>query len=738
MSAQPATRRRTRKQARQEKKATRGGLLWRWRRGLFVVGLVVLLGLSAGAWALTSAPLPDEEPLLQTTFVCAADVVEGCDRDNSLAQLSGGEDRVTVTYEQLPPVLIQAVLAAEDRDFFEHSGLDPVAIGRERHGPTSGPRTPSREAPPSPRQYVKNVFLTNERTFTRKLREAVLATKLEQELDKEEILLRYLNTIYLGRGAYGVQAASRAYLARDVGGDGLPEAAYLAGLIRSPESADAWRTLDRSTPAAQREIAEAERRRASVLDAMLEEGYITREQWEEANAVEFGEPYIIQRNESTNFGNVRGAEHGTEYIVEYVRKQLSEAGFTDAQIYGGGLRVYTTLDYGMQAAAYEAVHQTLDREDDPDGSLVAVDDQGRIRAMVGGEDWSTSKVNLATGVEGGGSGRQPGSAMKPAVLATAVDQGVSVLSPFQSLRDVTIPDANAGEDWRVTNYDDQAHGTLDLIEATEKVEDAVYAQLMDHVGASSAAQLAERMGITADLPEVPALVLGAGEVSVLDMASMYSTFANTGEHVEPVMITRVEDREGNVLRSFTPSRERVLDETEARTVNHVLHQVVEDGTGEAAAFGQVAAGKTGTTQEYRDAWFIGYTCRLTAAVWMGYARPDADGSPRVMDDVRGREVTGGSLPATVWRRFMERATQGLDDCPFDPPARFPGRILNPELVTTTVDPESITTTTAAPSTTAPPPTTTTPPPPPTTAPSTTAPPTTAPPPSPPPSTTVAP
>jgi penicillin-binding protein 1A len=624
MPAKKAAKGRTsgKRRAKKQGPGPRRSLLWRWRRGLFLVVLVVVLGLTGIAYALTQIPLPDEEPLLQTSFICASDVVEDCRRDNSLAQLSGGEDRVSVAYDELPPVLIAAVLAAEDQDFFEHAGLDPIAIGRAAwsdirdKGSRQGGSTITQ-------QYVKNVYLTNERTLTRKLREAVLAIKLEREFDKQEILLRYLNTIYFGRGAYGVQAASRAYFGKDVEQLGLAESAYLAGLIRSPESGDAWREPDRSTERAQDELAEAQRRRTVVLDAMVEVGTITSNERDDADAVAFDSPYLLPRATATNFGSVERSDIGTEYFVEYVRRQLREEGFTDAQIFGGGLRVYTTLDYDMQEAAYDAVTETLDRDDDPAAALVAIDDQGRVRAMLGGTDWNRSQVNLATGIDGGGSGRQPGSSFKPFVLAEAMNQGISVQSLFPSPGQITIPDANAGADWRVSNYDRASYGTQNLVEATQKSSNTVYAQLMDETGPEGVADLANRMGISAELPSVPALVLGAAEVSVLDMASAFSTFANDGEHLEPIVITRVENQDGDVLESYLPERERVLDEAVAKTTNWVLNQVIEGGTGTAAAFGQEAAGKTGTTQENRDAWFVGYTCELTAAVWMGYTEGDA-------------------------------------------------------------------------------------------------------------------
>jgi penicillin-binding protein 1A len=689
-------------------------IFWRTRRWLLLIALVAITALSATGLVMTRIELPEAEALRQTTFICAADVPDNCNEDNSLAQLSGGEDRVNVAFTDIPPILVQAVLAAEDRDFFEHTGIDLVGIGRAayeniREGEVSqGGSTITQ-------QYVKNVYLTNERTVERKIKEAALAIKIEREIPKEEILTRYLNTIYFGRGAYGVQAASKAYFGKDVQQLGLAEASYLAALIRAPESADAWRTADRASEAAVAERELAESRRLGVLEAMLAEGYITQQQLEEADAVAFEPPYLRPRETESNFGHVRAREFGTEYFVEHVRRWLrTEGGFTDAQIYGGGLRVYTTLDYGLQQAAYESVATTLDRTDDPSAALISIDEQGRVRAMMGGRNFATSQVNLATGSLGGGSGRQPGSSFKPVVLAEALSEGISVESVYPSPGRRIFPGANGGSDWSVSNYGGSEQGSLSLVSATTRSSNTVFAALMLEVGPENVVGLAEQLGIESDLPVVPALALGAGEVSVLDMASAFSTFAGNGVHIDPIVVTRVEDADGAVLYQAQPRRQRVLDEDVAATLNWVLRQVIDRGTGTAARLNQPAAGKTGTTQDNRDAWFVGYTCHITTAVWMGYV--GAPGEPtRYMNSVHGRAVTGGSFPAEMWRTFMSRATEGHAPCSFNRPSELPGDLIAPTTVdggTTTIGPTTTegpaATTTTAPATTTPP-TTTAPP-----------------------------
>src|SRR5690606_21118745 len=316
---------------------------------------------------------------------------------NAIATFSAEEDRISVPLEELPEVLIQAVLATEDRDFFDHRGIDPVGIGRALYHDLRGTSQSRQGGSTITQQYVKNAYLTSERSIVRKIKEAVLAVKLERELDKDEILERYLNTIYFGRGAYGVGAAARAYFGKDVREIGLPEATYLAGLIRSPGRADA-----------QEHPEEAARRRRTVLAAMVEEGYITAEARDAVDAMGFD--YVIARRDRRKMqlrSDWQGI--GAEHFVEAVRREVAVR-YGEDLLYGGGLRIYTTIDRDLQAAAWEAVTTTLDHPDDPAGALVAVDDGGYVRAMMGGRDWENDKVNLALGREGGGSGRQAGSA----------------------------------------------------------------------------------------------------------------------------------------------------------------------------------------------------------------------------------------------------------------------------------------------------------------------------------------
>ena len=688
--------------------------------------VLLVLGVAAvgGLWmALNTIDLPPAKRSMQTTFVCAMDVPAGeCDFTNSMAHLSAAEDRVNVDYEDLPPVLVQAVLAAEDRKFFDHSGIDPLGIGRAFYQSIFGDSASQQGGSTITQQYVKLTYLTSERSLQRKLREAVLAVKLEGELDKRDILTRYLNEIYFGRGAYGVEAAARAYFGIGVQNLQLHQAAYLAGLIRSPERADATRNPE-----------EATRRRATVLAGMVTEGYITQEAADAAGAV----PWVWQPNapdgtpthmtvlprgaERSDLGVRRYQDVGSEYWVEWVRTQLRARFGPGAETQG--LRVYTSFDPELQDAAYRAVTEMLDVPDGPVGSLVAIDDRGRVRAMVGGTDFENDKVNLALGRAGGGSGRQPGSTFKPFALAAFIEEGYSVESYYRSPPTTQFDGVLTaeGEPWKPRNFGSADQGVLTVEEATWKSSNTVYAGIADLVTPQQVARTANRLGVSAELNADHSLVLGTGEVSVLDMASAYSTFANHGLHIEPYVITRVESAEGEVLYDAEEElrSDQVIARETADTVTSVLTGVLEKGTGTAARLGVPAAGKTGTTSDSKDAWFAGYTCELTAAVWMGYEQP------KEMESFKGREVSGGTIPAMIWREFMAEATEGDEPCEF-PDVEPEGEQVNqslrwsrttttdPSATTTTTEPvedeEATTTTAPAATTTAPPPSTTAPPP----------------------------
>src|SRR4051794_7524985 len=671
----------------------RRNFLWRWRRGIFLAGLLFTALVAGVGYSLAQIELPPERIQAQTSFICAADVTSNCNDSNAIASLHGEQDRVNVTYEQLPPVVIDAVLGAEDRSFFEHGGVDPVGTLRalwadlRSSGSTQGGSTITQ-------QYVKNVYLSSERTLTRKIKEAVLSIKVEQELSKQEILTRYLNTVYFGRGAYGIGSAVRTYFGHDLSQTTLPEAAYLAGLIRSPETADA---------ALPNQVATATQRRQSVLQAMLEMRRITQPDYDAANAVPFvvGQTILPRPTERQGFGPVKDADIGTEFFRDYVVQQLKAAGYSEAELFGGGLRIYTTLDLDMQRKAYLAVTTTLTSDDDPLASVVSLDPDNHVKAMIGGRNYALDQVNIAV-PGGGGSGRQPGSSFKPFVLAEALKQGISLKTQFNAPTKIVIPKADGGKDWTVNNAE-PSDGVFDLIDATKHSSNTVFAQLMDKVRPENVVPLATQMGITTDLPPVDALVLGAGEVFPIDMASAYSTFAHRGTHIKPSAIIKVERPDGTV-RVFEQPRTQPVSQQESDEVTFCLQQVVKGGTGTGASFGKPIAGKTGTTDKNKDAWFVGYTPNgWTTAVWMGYRNGPDDGPTRFMNNVHGRVVFGGTFPATIWNKYMKSITDGMDVGDFVNPTTFPGKVLNEDLTTTlstdTTLPESSTTDTTVPGST---------------------------------------
>ena len=595
-----------------------------------IVGVVALgtLGVAALAFLWATVSLPEDPPELQSAVVVAEDGRE-------LAVLSQEGQRFLVDLADVNPVVVDALLSAEDRRFYDHGGVDPIGITRAlvnnvRHAGTQGGSTLTQ-------QLVKNEYLTSERSLMRKAREAVLSVKLERSADKDEILERYLNTVYFGRGAYGIEAAARAYFTTSAAELDLPQAALLVGLLRSPETADPVEDMD-----------EARARRATVLADMVDNDAITQAEADAAEATPI---------EATDRTAPAAPTDGlAPHFVEWVRQQTVEAVGEDA-LYGRGLRVVTTLDLDAQAAAEAAVAEVAADAAGPQAALVALDTDGAIRAHVGGRDYDTLAVDLVRGADGGGSGRQPGSTFKPFVLQAALEHGVTLADKYPGPPQIEV-DVD-GTAFPVENYGGAGFGELTVADATKQSVNTVYAQLLAQVGPAAVADAAHAAGVDADLDLVPSLALGVEEVSPLDLASAYLTFANDGTRVEPYAIVRIEDNDGNVL--WEPDRpepeEGAVEPDVARGVTEALRGVIESGTGTAADLGRPAAGKTGTTQDNVDAWFAGYVPGYTAVVWMGHPQPTP---------MEG--VTGGGMPAEIWHRFMTAAMDGREPQDFpDPP-----------------------------------------------------------------------
>jgi penicillin-binding protein 1A len=581
------------------------------------------------------------------------------------------DQSIPVAPDDIPEIMKNAVIAAEDRNFYNHDGVDirgtiRALVTDVRQGELAqGGSTITQ-------QLAKNAYgIGSDRTISRKVREAVLAAQLDRSLSKEQIMFEYLSIVYFGEGAYGIGAAAQVYFRKPVTELTLSEAATLAGLIPAPS---------RYNPRA--DIATAEIRRKSVLDTMRALGMVTDEEWHEAYTHplwnEIGGPapgphtLVVNRagNEATRY------PWFIAYLTQYLRSVLGEEDI----LYRGGLQIFTTLDPKAQAAAEATVFSQLGpiapvvRVDPATGQEITHEMQmaitavepptGFVRAMVGGRDFGSDQTNIA--VKGAGSiGRQPGSSFKPFVLATAFEQGIRPDAVYSG-GPLTIGD------YSPQNYAGAVYGNMTLRSAMHRSVNTTFVRLMQDVGPAEAVAVANRLGL--EIPEIdPArdgsglsIALGSREVSPLGMASAYGTFANNGVRVAPTPVVRVFGPDGSlVIDHSEPAGEQVIQEATADNVTDVLRGVLTSGTAQGRGIDRPAAGKTGTTQDNRDGWFVGYTPTLSAAVFMGW-NPQPPASMGF--SVRGRALTGGSFPAEAWQGFMLGALDGVPVTDFGEPA----------------------------------------------------------------------
>jgi membrane peptidoglycan carboxypeptidase len=675
--------------------------LWRARKVLFVMAFLLFTALAGTAYALSRVSLPPPFHQEQTTTLLDAN-------GKPIAYLSGTTNRQPITINQVPQVVIDAVVATEDHNFFHHHGVDPLGIARAAINDLLG-RGNLQGASTLTQQYVKNAYLGQQRTLGRKVKEAVLSLKLERQLSKQQILERYLNTIYFGRGAYGIEAAAGAYFNKDVQQLTLPEAAFLAGAIRAPEYADPVR-----------DPVTAKARRDASLRDMAKYHKITEAQARDATASPLeAHPYTPNNQQIADDAKNIGVEY---YVADVTRVLIQSLPGGESTVYGGGLTVRTSLDLNFQRMAYDAVYQTLTSTSGPAGALVSVDNSGAIKAMVGGRSYADSQVNLALGAAGGGTGRQAGSTFKTVLLAQIVKDGFSVLTQYRAPAQITLPKANNGKDWTVNNFSDEDYsgssgeGTLSLVDAIKNSVNTVFAQAVMAEGPGRLAQMGDNLGLGPNLPHYASLVLGSVDESVAQMAGAYSTFMDYGTFVNPHTVITVKNSAGQEITPQQQAPRQVLTRQQSDIVTYCLQQVVLGGTGTLARFGHESAGKTGTTENNTDAWFVGYTPQqLTTAVWVGYPT-----GSRPMTGIYGlKQVTGGTIPADIWRRFMSSALSGAPFTKFDPAPSLDGTrgalgqvpATYPTTTTTSTSTTSTTSTTLAPTTTTstqpPPPNTTT-------------------------------
>ncbi|PYE89353.1 transglycosylase domain-containing protein [Phyllobacterium leguminum] len=574
--------------------------------GIATAGVVVYF--AAKMPPTTSWAIPDRPPNVKIVDV-KGDLIAN-------RGTTGGE---AIGLHDMSPYIPQAVIAIEDKRFYSHFGIDPIGLARAVVTNILSGRTVQGGSTIT-QQLAKNLFLTPERTIERKVQEVMLALWLEHKYTKDQILEMYLNRVYLGSGSYGVAAASRRYFDKSAHDVNLMEAATLAGLLKAPS---------RLSPARDPEAASA--RAKLVLNAMREQGMIKETQLAEA----MSEPAT------------RAAAYwsGSEnYVADRVMQELPALiGETKDDV-----TVETTIDLHLQKTGEEAIRDLISangkKMNVSQGALVSIDGTGAVRAMVGGYDYANSQFDRATEAK-----RQPGSTFKPFVYLAALEQG---RTPDSVRNDAPI---KIGK-WTPGNYNGKYFGQVTLATALSHSLNSVAAQLVMEVGPKTVIDTAHRLGIQSKLENNASLALGTSEVTLLELTDAFTPFSNGGYKAPVHLIQRVTDANGKVLyENKQPAGERVIDERNVGMMNAMLRRTVEDGTAKKGAFGWPAAGKTGTSQDFRDAWFIGYTANLTTGVWFG----NDDGKPM-------KKVSGSSLPVAAWKEFMVAAHKGV------PIAELPG------------------------------------------------------------------
>ncbi len=599
---------------------------------LAILGLAVVLGLAAGRLFSRFINLPQIERLEEYH---PSEISRIFADDGVLIDELFMEKREVVPFDQIPLHLKQAIVAVEDSRFYSHHGIDFRGVIRALIKNSMAGRVVQGGSTIT-QQLSKVLFFSPERTLLRKIKEAIVTLQIEKRYTKDQILGLYLNQIYLGAGCYGVAIASKRYLDKNIFEITLSEAALLAALPKSP---------GRYSPLANPE--DAEKRRNHVLDRMAEEDFITREEAEKA------------KEETIPTHAYQPLSKSAPYFVQQVVQDL-ESRLGKKTLYEGGLSIHTSLNLHMQRIAQASLKEGLDRVMDrnpsePDarlqGALVALDPHtGQIKALVGGYDFASSQFNRAIQAK-----RQPGSAFKPILYSTALENGYS---PSDILMDtpMTYTDPHTGDSWSPQNFDRKFSGPVTLRRALEKSLNVPTVRLLQEVGIQKCSAMAKRLGIHEPLKPYLSLALGTSEVSLLELVAAYATFASQGISSKPTFITRVYDRNGRMIEDHQPDQKVALDEGIAFQITYLLQGVVQSGTGKIARIlNRPLAAKTGTTDGYSDAWFIGYSPELATGVWVGY------------DDrtTIGLAETGARAAGPIWTSFMQEALKNK------PPSYFP-------------------------------------------------------------------
>jgi penicillin-binding protein 1A len=593
-----------------------------WKK-LFLVGFVLLLCflLGAGAALALLAKFGDF-PSIESAAAYRPSVSSKIyDRNNRIVGEIYLEKRTVVPYQVIPKHVVNAFLAAEDANFFKHKGVDYTAIVRAvlkdvlSRGYAQGASTITQ-------QTVKSLFLTPEKSIRRKLKEIILAFRIEKKLTKEEILFLYLNQIYLGDGAYGVEAASRAYFGKGVGALTKAEGAMLAGLTQAPTRYSPRNHFD-----------QAKGRQRYVLRRMAEVGFLAPAEADRAYQAR------ITLAPPSNFRSKAA------YFLEYVRAYIQEKYGTDA-LYKSEMQIYSTIDGHLQEAAHDALIEGVRRTEERNkykglqGAILAIDPHsGGVLAMVGGVDFVESQFNRAIQAR-----RQPGSAFKPIIYTAALDKGKTLVS---TLDDSPIEfERNENELWKPRNYDGTFLGPIPMLEALAKSRNLATVRLLNEIGVDTAIQAARALGIESPIERNLSIALGSSGISPLEMCAAYAAFANGGERPAPYFIREVRDASGKILESTEPQTKRAVPPETAYMTVRLMQEVIRSGTGTAArGLGHYLAGKTGTTNENTDAWFIGFSPDLLAGVWIGFDTPKP----------LGDRQSAAAVALPIWIQFMGRA-----------------------------------------------------------------------------------